>query len=161
MKPKRRSRSVNHAALAWLAGLCAVLAAGCASSGLRYTELKSGEIHQGQGGAVSSEAGIEIWTDGTPMRQYQIIGIIQITPQNQKGMHLPKLWPHADTDTEQAREAKSHGGDAVVIVQGPAPSTEDSSNDETDTNSDDAGSGGHSRPVTAYVVKYVGPPPPD
>jgi hypothetical protein len=163
MKPKRPLANVNKAAVTLLSGFCLIFATNCASTKPRYTEYASNEIHQGQGGAVSSEDGVEIWTDGAPMRQYRIIGTVEISPQHQKRLPVPlvgqaqKLMPRTDTDSELAKEAKSHGGDAVIIVQNQSPTPEDSFDDETDADSGSFGSHRHSRQITAYVVKYVGP----
>ena len=94
--------------------------ASCSST--QYTEYRSNEIIQGQGGAVRTVNGVDIWKDGTPDRKFKIIGVID-DAQNDvigngvvSGMMQQSMESSA-RDSDLASQTKLHGGDAVVIVQ--------------------------------------------
>lgn len=83
------------------------LLSGCMST--EYSPYVGSEILHGTGGTVKQQDGIDVWENGTPPRNYRIIGIIDdergdgIIPQASKMEHI-------------AAKAKEHGGDAVVLL---------------------------------------------
>src|ERR1700690_3346359 len=90
-----------------------LIIASCSST--QFTEYRSDEIIQGQGGAVRTVNGIEIWSDGTPNRKFKIVGVIDDV-QNDVGNNglLPSLirpsMQNSARDSDLVRETTAHGG---------------------------------------------------
>lgn len=140
------------------------LADGCASTSTKpeYIEFPSNQTLEGGGGELSLQDGIDIWKGGAPLQEYRIIGIIQIPPQeleHSEGSfagHLNELWRGPGIDSQLAKIAKAHGGDAVVIArQDQLSGNPQALADQTPDDSGTPGSGQHSRLSTVYVIKYV------
>lgn len=153
--------------------LAAFYVASCASSGTDFTAYNDNTIFLGHGGIVRSAGGIEIWTDGSPDREFKIIGVIAI--KNSSGMRLPlpgmlsqlnQLGQLAQSSPEShwVSEARAHGGDAVILIQ-PPQSHHGFAGSESGTGEDN-GAGGtensegspspkHGQATEAYIVKYV------
>ncbi len=80
---------------------------GCAST--NYTDWEGSPIYQGHGGAKKVINGIDLWTDGTPLRTFRIIGVIN--DERNKA-----VIPMANFHSDIANLAKKRGGDAAIIV---------------------------------------------
>jgi hypothetical protein len=94
--------------------------ASCSST--QFTEYRSNEIIQGQGGAVRTVNGVEIWSDGIPDRKFKIIGVIDDSQRDVinngvlSGMMQQSMESSA-RDSDLVNQTKLHGGNAVVVVQ--------------------------------------------
>ena len=96
------------------AGLVALLV-GCALyTKTDYAEYRGPTEFQGQGGTVRSVGGIDVWQTGTPNRKFKVLGVIQ---QSHYANHsLISVIAGATKDSEIIKEAKAHGGDAVIVL---------------------------------------------
>jgi hypothetical protein len=144
--------------------LAAFFLASCASTDKDFTAYKENTIFLGHGGMVRSERGIEIWTDGSPDREFRIIGVVAM--KNSTGQKLPlpgmlsQLGQLAQSSPEShlVSAAKAHGGDAVIIIQnqqshdGFAGSESGAGGAE---NSEGSPSSKNGHATEAYIVKYV------
>ncbi len=153
--------------------LAAFFLASCASSGTDFTAYKDNTIFLGHGGAVRSENGIEIWADGSPDREFRIIGVISEKSSPGKKSPLPGMLgqlnqlgqlTQSSPESHLVSEAKAHGGDAIIIIQHPQSKESlagsDSGTDEDNAaagaeNSDGSPSPKHGHVTEAYIVKYV------
>jgi hypothetical protein len=104
-----------------LGTIAATLMTSCSST--QFTEYRSNEIYQGRGGAVRTVGGVEIWSDGLPERKFKVIGQIEDTQRdtmNGNGLltgMLQQSMQSSSRDSNLASQAKSHGGDAVIILK--------------------------------------------
>ena len=152
--------------------LCVLLVVSCSSTSPDFTAYKDDTIFEGHGGVVRSVNGIEIWTEGSPDRKFQIIGAVALKegtalqlpgPLNQ----LAQLGQLAESSPEAhlASEARAHGGDAVIIIQ--TSQRQEGffySENETSVNAAAGGAaespGGsaspkHGHSTRAYIIKYL------
>lgn len=58
--------------------------------------------------------GIDVWETGTPNKKFKVLGLIQ--QSNYDNHTLMSTIAKASKDSEIIREAKTHGGDAVIIL---------------------------------------------
>jgi hypothetical protein len=95
--------------------LLLVVMTGCALyNHTEFTEYRGPSEFQGQGGTVRTVDGIDIWQTGTPNRKFKILGLID---QSHYDNHtLISVIASATKDSELIKEAKAHGGDAVIIL---------------------------------------------
>jgi hypothetical protein len=101
------------------------LLAACSSTHPQYVEFNNGKTIVGTGGnEVPAENGLEIYEQGTPDRDYKIIGIIDVPQPKAKpgqgglaGLAKKSLQDPAQIENEIAEQTKSHGGDAAIIIQ--------------------------------------------
>jgi hypothetical protein len=142
-----------------------ILVTSCSST--KFTEYEDGKTMQGTGGAVRIVDGIEIWTDGSPFRKFKVIGVISHSagphPRGLIGMMMPSS--SSPSDSQLAKAAKAHGGDAVVIVQhhqtiddsGASGGGTDMGDDAEDGSENFNGnrSGRHGHSTKMFVIKYV------
>jgi hypothetical protein len=128
-----------------------LLIASCSST--KFTEYQDSNIIQGQGGAVRTVKGIEIWTDGSPNRKFKVIGVIDHTQRHGRGLvGMMMQSTQRSLDSQLAAETKAHDGDAVVIVQQDRR-LDDIGGSGGGTDWDNGARHGHSTKV--FVIKYV------
>ena len=87
--------------------LCALLGAGCAT---KYKTWQGGGVQVGQGGAMETVDGLEVWSHGRPNRPYQVIGLIE---DSRPGGVIPM----AMRAQAVAREAKAKGADGLIVIE--------------------------------------------
>ena len=90
--------------------LCVALlfASGCASTNYRAFEGRN-TVFEGEGGTRDTVDGVDFWEFGEPPRKYQLLGII--TDERPAG-----LIPMARLKGDIAKEVKTRGADAVIIL---------------------------------------------
>jgi hypothetical protein len=147
------------------------LAASCSSTSPDFTAYKDSTVFLGHGGVNRSIDGIEFWMDGSPDRKFRIIGVVSMKQEKGHSIPLPGMlnqlsqlpqMAQGSPESHLASEAKSHGGDAVIIIQPTHDKPDDSSNGPDFDNAAYGGgisNGGastkHSRSREAYIIKYV------
>jgi hypothetical protein len=94
---------------------------GCASTP-KFTANHGSEVIQGLGGSNRAVDGIDFWETGTPIQKYRILGTIDENHEGGKGL---SAMFGSDRDEGIAKIARQQGGDAVIIVAGAEPSTQD------------------------------------
>lgn len=92
--------------------LALTLLAGCVST--RFVEYRGNDIYQGKGGGVRNINGIDIWEIGQPDCPFKIIGYIQ--QEKIENSPLSRAIANSAEESEMIKEAKKHGGDAVIIL---------------------------------------------
>jgi len=85
--------------------LLLIFLTGCSTSYYRY---EGGQILEGQGGALKTVNGIDIWIEGTPPKKFQVVGVIT---DNRPGGPIPM----ANRNAQVAAKARANGGDAVLL----------------------------------------------
>jgi hypothetical protein len=153
--------------------LAAFSIASCASTDKDFTAYKDNTIFLGHGGVVRSESGIEIWTEGSPDREFRIIGVVAMKNSAGKSLPLPGMLSQlnqlgqlaqSSPESHLVSEARAHGGDAVIIIQSKQ-SHDIFASSESGTGGDNAAGGAensdgspspkHGQATEAYIVKYV------
>jgi hypothetical protein len=88
---------------------------GCALyTNTQFTEYRGPSELKGDGGTVRTVDGIDVWQTGTPNRKYKVLGLIQ---QSHYDNHsLMSTIASVSKDSEIIKQAKVHGGDAVIIL---------------------------------------------
>ena len=92
--------------------LALTLLAGCVST--RFVDYRGNDIYQGKGGGVRNINGIDIWEIGQPDCQFKIIGYVQ--QEKIENSPLSRAIANSAEESEMIKEAKKHGGDAVVFL---------------------------------------------
>ena len=69
---------------------------------------------EGQGGAFTTKDGIDIYSVGAPKRKCQILGVIGTSTMSRADMMV--LFGNSWSASALAKEAKSHGGNAVILA---------------------------------------------
>lgn len=128
--------------------LATILLCGC-STPPTFTEYHGKDIFQGTGGEVRSVDGVDFWENGEPDRRYVILGVISEAakkqlPTDRFSQVFQDAGGNSDWDTEIAKVAREHGGDAVIIVTKKLP---------VSTNAPMEGD--HHPSTTLAVVKYI------
>src|SRR5258706_1432691 len=108
------------------------------SCSTQYTDYQGGNIMQGSGGAIRTVDGVDIWSDGSPNREYQITGVLDDV--RGRGIISDSTW-----GSDLAKAAKKHGGDAIIISQ----------QGDAITGFDGYGNVYHDHRTKAFVIKYV------
>jgi hypothetical protein len=148
--------------------LAVLLVVSCSSTSPKFTEYRSDNVMQGQGGSVQTIDGIEVWSDGAPNRQFKVIGIIDIAQNHGHGQtgrgligkvaQLTQSSPDEQSVDEQlVSETKAHGGDAIIMAQ-PGQTPDSLLSTESKTPTADSGSVGSEKKghtTRAFVIKYV------
>ena len=93
---------------------------GCASP--KFTAHQGSEVFQGKGGTDRAIDGIDFWEVGTPYRKYKILGTID---ENHEGGNGLSAMFSTDRDEAIAKIARQQGGDAVIVMEGAEPATQD------------------------------------
>jgi hypothetical protein len=93
----------------------------CGSSGCvtstSFQEWRGPDEFLGQGGICRAVDGIDIWENGSPPRRYKILGVVDATVVS-KAIFMAASGGHSShLDARLAKEAKKHGGDAVILIQ--------------------------------------------
>lgn len=132
--------------------LCtSLLLTACANT--QYKEFIGGKVLVGNGGTREVVNGIDIWENGTPPSRYKVIGIIEDERLNGPIHKASRLSDLAD-------EAKTHGGDGLIILsQGAGAVVNGSSTtyingDTMDTYSSSVASSTNKLKTKATVIKY-------
>jgi hypothetical protein len=92
-----------------------VLVTACVTS-TSFQEWRGPDEFVGRGGLCRTVDGIDIWENGSPYRRCKILGVIDRKVISKaiflaaSGGHSPQL------DARLAKEAKKHGGDAVILI---------------------------------------------
>ncbi len=95
-----------------LALICCFLT-GCTST--QFSEYRGQAVFDGKGGSVHKVDGIDVWETGEPDCKYQVIGFIdQHTIQS--GELIVHLLTSSASESQLIKEAKNHGGDAIIFV---------------------------------------------
>ena len=101
---------------AFMAGLF-LIAASAHSPGARAADFVAYEgkdaIQEGQGGAKKTVDGIDFWSDGAPPRKFKLLGFI--TDTRLKTGLIGKM-RMSGLESSIAKQAKSAGGDAVILI---------------------------------------------
>jgi hypothetical protein len=84
-----------------------VVLAGCSTT--QFSKYEGDSVRQGTGGTKTVVDGVDFWTNGTPPRKYQVLGII-------KDQRLNKPLIMISRDGTLASEVKKQGGDALIIL---------------------------------------------
>jgi hypothetical protein len=150
--------------------LAVVVLESCASTDKDFTAYKDNTIFLGHGGVVRSESGIEIWTDGSPDRQFRIIGVVAMKKSAGQKLPLPGMlsqlgqFAQSSPESHLVSEARAHGGDAVIVIQNQQ-SHDVFAGSDSGTGGDNAASGAENtdgspsskrgQTTEAYIVKYV------
>jgi len=99
-----------------LAGLViAFLIAGCISS-TAFQEWQGPDEFTGQGGLRRTVDDIDIWENGSPDRTYKVLGVVDTTVVSKAPCMAVTGGHKSQLDSHLAKEAKKHGGDAVILV---------------------------------------------
>ena len=101
-------------------------------------------IQEGAGGEKRTVDGIDFWSNGTPPRKFTLLGYINDT--RLKSGLFGKL-RMAGLESSVAKEAKTAGGDAVILVDAKAETTGHIAQSFTDSH---ASATGYGNTVTAY-----------
>jgi hypothetical protein len=141
-----------------------LLVVSCSST--KYTEYQGGKIIEGQGGAMKAVNGIDIWTDGSPNRKFKVIGVLDDEYGDGHGLVGAVLSAtRSSIDSKLATAAKTHGGDAVVIVRQDqilsgfdvkgSGTVKDNGNGYGTVHYNGKGEAMYDHSTKAYVIKYV------
>jgi len=118
-----------------LAIIMGLLMLGCAST--QFTAYEGAKVQQGTGGTKVVVDGIDIWNNGTPPRNYKILGILD----DRRGAG----WlGQAGFYDDLAKQAKAAGGDAVIFLSS-----------ERVLSSADSQGVSYKKFTKAAVIKYV------
>lgn len=103
---------MNPARFNWIVLAASLCLAGCLST-TNFKSYDDGGAHYlGRGGAKEVVDGIELWTNGSPPRVYQVIGLIEDTRRK-------AVLPMATFKTDLVKAIKEHGGTAgIILTQG-------------------------------------------
>jgi hypothetical protein len=100
--------------LVWL--IVAFLNSACVTS-ITFQEWRGPDEYIGQGGLCHTVDGIDIWENGSPDSRYKILGVVDATVVS-KAIFMAASGGHSSQlDARLAKEAKKHGGDAVILIQ--------------------------------------------
>lgn len=79
-----------------------------------FSQYRGPSDFRGDGGTVRNIDGIDVWKTGTPDRKCRILGVIQQTHVNNHS--FMSLVAGGSKDSAIIKEAKSAGGDAIVVL---------------------------------------------
>jgi len=92
----------------FVALLCGLLS-GCLSTTAFKAYDDGGATYLGRGGAKEIVDGVELWSDGSPPRQYRLIGMIEDSRPN-------AVIPKAAFKSDMVKAVREHGGEAGIIL---------------------------------------------
>jgi len=94
----------------------ASMSSGCISS-TSFQEWRGADEYVGEGGTFHTVDGIEIWENGSPDRRYKVLGVADVSTLSKAPCMVITGGFDSHVDNCLAKEAKKHGGDAVILVQ--------------------------------------------
>ena len=112
MKKMNISRALRISSLG-LFSLVAITSCGVYQS-TNYSEYRGDSITRGTGGTVKQVGGIDVWTTGTPNRQFKILGLVDQSYTNDNS--AVSVLAGMGRSAKIAKLAKSKGGDAIIYM---------------------------------------------
>jgi hypothetical protein len=106
-------KELSSKASVFFATLLSLLLIGCISVS-NFQAWDGPAEFEGQGGAFTTKDGIDIYSAGAPKRKCRILGVIGTSTMSSAGMMV--LFGNSWSASALAREAKAHGGNAVILT---------------------------------------------
>lgn len=95
----------------WQIAALALAVASPAAAGVQYSTYEGSDaVQTGTGGAKITKDGIDFWTEGTPPRRFQVLGILT------DSRHDGSFSGNAIGSRGLAKRVREAGGDALIVM---------------------------------------------